>query len=295
MLLVGVRRIPRLVWGVLALAVLEMGVFAARALDTFDSTTVGASAVRTVLASRPGEYRILSPLNINSAMVVGASDLWGGDPGVVRRYAEFMTWTQGGDPDQATQYVNFTRLDPLYTMLRLRYVFVAEKNRVRIIETPQSSMDQVHLVTRYQVVAGRDALFRMMRSEAFDPRREVLLEREPTPPPVASEYAGTAKVVASSTDWLEIVADVASPSVLLITDVYTPAWRAVALPGSSQKTYDLMPANYVLRAVPLAAGQHRLRIEYAPITFTVGIWVSVVAWIGFGVMGVVWWKVLQKA
>ena len=92
-LLVGVRRIPRLVWGVLALAVLEMGVFAARALDTFDSTTVGASAVRTVLASRPGEYRILSPLNINSAMVVGASDLWGGDPGVVRRYAEFMTWT----------------------------------------------------------------------------------------------------------------------------------------------------------------------------------------------------------
>jgi hypothetical protein len=76
-----------------ALAVLEMGVFAARALDTFDSTTVGASAVRTVLASRPGEYRILSPLNINSAMVVGASDLWGGDPGVVRRYAEFMTWT----------------------------------------------------------------------------------------------------------------------------------------------------------------------------------------------------------
>jgi hypothetical protein len=78
---------------VLALAVLEMGVFAARALDTFDSTTVGASSVRTVLASRPGEYRILSPLNINSAMVVGASDLWGGDPGVVRRYAEFMTWT----------------------------------------------------------------------------------------------------------------------------------------------------------------------------------------------------------
>jgi len=180
-------------------------------------------------------------------------------------------------------------------MLRLRYVFVAEKNRVRIIETPQSSMDQVHLVTRYQVVAGRDALFRMMRSEAFDPRREVLLEREPTPPPVASEYAGTAKVVASSTDWLEIVADVASPSVLLITDVYTPAWRAVALSGSSQKTYDLMPANYVLRAVPLAAGQHRLRIEYAPITFTVGIWVSVAAWIGFGVMGVVWWRVLQKA
>jgi hypothetical protein len=163
------------------------------------------------------------------------------------------------------------------------------------MEAPQPSMDPVHLVTRYQVVTGRDALFRAMRSEAFDPRREVLLEREPTPPPAGSEHAGTAKVVASSTDWLEIAADVASPSVLLMTDVYTPAWRAVALPGSSQKTYDLMSANYVLRAVPLAAGQHRLRIEYAPVAFTVGIWVSVVAWSGFGVIGVVCWRVLQKA
>jgi hypothetical protein len=294
-LLAGVRRTPRLIGGVLALAVLELGVFAARSLDTFDSTTVGSSAIRTVLAPHPGEYRILSTLSPNSAMVVGASDLWGGDPGVVRRYAEFMTWTQGGNPDQATQYVNFTRLDPLYAMLRLRYVFAAEKNRVRVIEAPQSAMDQVHLVTQYRVVTGRDALFSAMRSAAFDPHREVLLEREPMPPPVASEHAGTAKVVASSTDWLEIEADVASPSVLLITDLYTPAWRAVALPGSSQERYDLMPANYVLRAVPLAAGRHRLRVAYAPAAFTVGTWVSAVAWIGFGVVGMVWWRVLKKA
>ncbi len=191
--------------------------------------------------------------------------------------------------------MNFTRLDPLYAMLRLRYVFAAEKNRVRVIEAPQSAMDQVYLVTQYRVVTGRDALFSAMRSAAFDPHREVLLEREPTPPPVASEHAGTAKVVASSTDWLEIEADVASPSVLLITDLYTPAWRAVALPGSSQERYDLMPANYVLRAVPLAAGRHRLRVAYAPAAFTVGTWVSAVAWIGFGVVGMVWWRIWKKA
>src|SRR2546427_741708 len=50
-LLVGMRRTPRLVGGVLALAVLELGLFAARSLDTFDSTTVGASAVRTRLTN----------------------------------------------------------------------------------------------------------------------------------------------------------------------------------------------------------------------------------------------------
>jgi hypothetical protein len=81
------------------------------------------------------------------------------------------------------------------------------------------------------------------------------------------------------------------------TDLYAQfiAWRAVTLPGSSQKSYDLMPANYVLRAVPLAAGQHRLRVEYAPAAFTVGLWVSVVARVGFIALSVVWWRGLQKA
>jgi hypothetical protein len=218
-------------------------------------------------------------------MVWGAFDVWGGDPGVVRRYAEFITWTQGGDPDTATQYMNFTEFDPLYAMLRFRYRFRTESNKVRITEAPQPSMDRVHLVTRYRVLADRDAIFSMMRSGSFDPRREVILEREPTPRPVESEYAGVAMVVASSTDWLEIEAEVASPSVLLITDVYTPAWRAVALPGSSQVQYDLMPANYVLRAVPLAAGRHRFGVEYAPTAFTVGKWVSVMAWIAFVLVG----------
>jgi len=211
--------------------------------------------------------------------------VWGGDPGVVRRYAEFITWSQGGDPDTATQYVNFTEFDPLYAMLRFRYMFRTSGNKARITEAPQPSMDRVHLVTRYRVLADRDAIFRVMRSGSFDPRQEVILEREPTPRPSESEHAGTAMVVASSTDWIEIEAEVAAPSVLLITDVYTPAWRAVALPGSSQVRYELMPANYVLRAVPLAVGRHRFRVEYVPTAFTVGKWVSGTAWIGFVIVG----------
>jgi len=286
LLLVGMRHTPRLVCGVLALAVAELFVFAARSLDTFDSTTVLTAPVRAFLSEHPGDYRILNTLNVNSATVLGAYDVWGGDPGVVRRYAEFITWTQGGDPDTATQYVNFTEFDPLYAMLRFRYMFRTDSNKVRITEAPQPSMDRLHLVTRYRVLADRDAIFRVMRSESFDPRREVILEREPTPRPVESEHAGTATVVASSTDWLEIEAAVASPSVLLITDVYTLAWRAVALPGTSQVGYDLMPANYVLRAVPLAVGRHRFRVEYAPTAFTVGKWVSVTAWIAFVIVGV---------
>jgi len=50
------------------------------------------------------------------------------------------------------------------------------------------------------------------------------------------------------------------------------------LAGSVQQKYNLMPADYILRAVPLAAGHHHLRVVYAPPSFPIGIALSVVAW-----------------
>ncbi|MEI6561632.1 MAG: hypothetical protein WCO68_06050 [Verrucomicrobiota bacterium] len=261
--------------------VLETFFVARHTRDTFDTRTVADSSLREFIAKHPGDYRSLNLLNPNSAMSLGAQDLWGGDPSVVRRYAEFISWTQGIAPDSATQYVNFRGADPLYAMLRFRYAFVPDQKGVRVLESPTAPMEHVQLVSRCQVISLREAIFSAMRAEGFDPRKEVILERAPSIAPVASEAPGTARVVASSTDWLEVEADAASPAILLITDPYTPAWRAVALPGSVQQQYDLQPANYVLRAVPLAAGHHHLRIEYAPRAFTIGVWVSLGSWLAF--------------
>jgi uncharacterized membrane protein YfhO len=38
-----------------------------------------------------------------------------------------------------------------------------------------------------------------------------------------------------------------------------------------------MPANYCLRAIPLAAGHHLLRVEYSPLGFRAGKAVSMMA------------------
>jgi len=269
--------IPRLI---LAIAVSEMFCFARGLRDTFDSTSPAPAPVREFLAAHPGDIRILNPLNPNSALALDAQDLWGGDPGVVRRYAEFIGFTQGINPDQVTQDVPFRQLDSLYAMLRLRYAFVPQDGRLQVMEA-SNPMERVQLVSRYRLVPKRDQILAAMRGPGFDPRREVLLETPPLPAPVDFAPAGTARVVNSSTDWLEIAADTPQPAILLITDVYTPAWRARALPGSSQSQYDLQPADYVLRCVPLAAGHHRLRVEYVPAAYLAGKWVSVTSWLLF--------------
>jgi hypothetical protein len=107
------------------------------------------------------------------------------------------------------------------------------------------------------------------------------LESEPEPKPSTAESPGTVRIAAASTDALEIEADIEQPAILLITDAFTPSWRAVALPGSVQTNYKLLPANYILRAVPLQAGHHHFRVEYARDALTFGKWISLLATLAF--------------
>ncbi|HEX7618139.1 MAG TPA: hypothetical protein VF480_05395 [Verrucomicrobiae bacterium] len=283
--------IPRLI---LALAIIEMFFFARGERDTFDSTSVAPEPMKKFLAANPGDGRILSLLNPNMALTLGVQDLWGYDEGIVRRYSEFIAFTQGINPDDPPFNVSFHRLDPLYAVFRLRYAIVPYKGKIRIVELP-NPMEHVQLISRYRLVRERDQIFAAMREPEFDPHSEVLLETPPQPVPVDSAPTGTARVVNFSTDWLEIEADTPQPAILLITDVYTPAWRAVALPGSSQSHYDLQPADYVLRAVPLVAGHHRLRVEYAPGAYRYGKWVSVISWLLFAAAAGVWFRMRNRS
>ncbi len=287
------NRDPRVIYGLVALGLAEAFCFAHAARPTFDSSTIVNAEAKSFLDAHPGDYRIINPRNPNSAMSLRVPDIWGYDPNVVRRYAEFITWTQGGDPDSATLYVKFTRFDPLYAMLRLDYVLGERAGKLETAEAPVRPMPHLQLIGNYRVLQSRDAIFGALRSESFDPTHEVILESEPEPRPASGENPGTVTLVESSTDTLTIQADLAQPSILLITDVYTQSWRAIPLPGSVQSKYDLLPANYVLRAVPLAAGHHHLRVECAPRGFVIGKWISIVA--GFLFLGAVVGRKLRTA
>src|SRR5207249_3761092 len=132
------------------LAVLELFVFAHSSLDTFDLAQALSPQVKELLAQHPGDYRILNLRNPNAAMSLGAEDLWGYDPGVLRRYAQLLGFTQGLPPDQYTQLIAFGRHHPLFDMLRCRFMLVPQGTKTTVYQTT-NSLPRLQLVQRFQV------------------------------------------------------------------------------------------------------------------------------------------------
>jgi hypothetical protein len=259
------------------MVVAEVFAFARLNRPTVDIADIVPDGLVQFVRQHPGNYRTLNLSNANAAMVVGAADVWGMDAGVPARYAEFMAWTQQANPDTVDQNLRITRVGSFFDMLRLRYVFHRSEVVAGTMDVDEGGnpMDQVLLVHDWQVAPGRDAVFLAMGKESFDPRRTVILETSPNLVQPSRRPGGeSASIVSQGTDEMTIEAHVAEPAILLVTDAYSTGWRAVPLEGSSQTRYDVLPADYVLRGIPLAAGHHRLRLEYRPSHFAAGLWIS---------------------
>jgi hypothetical protein len=212
----------------------------------------------------------------NSVMSRGAYAIWAYDPIIVKRYAEFMAFTQGKDPDETTQYLTVIQEWPfttLYPMLRCRFFFTLSGDTATVWNV-HNPMPQALIVYDYMLEPERDHAFRTMKDKSFDPRRRVLLEEEPVPVPSRTGSGGEVRVARQTTDEIELEVDLTKPGILLVTDVYSKGWTARAVIPGPQSEYRILPANYCLRAVPLVAGHHHILMEYRPAAAIAGRWLS---------------------
>lgn len=62
----------------------------------------------------------------------------------------------------------------------------------------------------------------------------------------------------------------------MLSDTYYPGWKAF-VDGTRQKIYR---ANYAFRAIPLSAGTHNVEFVYDPMSFKLGIGVTILGILG---------------
>lgn len=82
---------------------------------------------------------------------------------------------------------------------------------------------------------------------------------------------GRAELKGQGTDFMEIEAEFDAPGVLLVSESYSPGWRA--------EGFEVVPAEHALIGVRLPEGKHAFRLEYEPRSWPAARWISSAGWL----------------
>jgi hypothetical protein len=165
------RRRARAAVLVAVLAAAELFVFARVYQRPTFQLGEGLPDALTPYVQGQGDTRTLDPFLPNLAMAVDGADLWGYDSFVLRRYMQFVYFTQGWPLEDADFFQHVGALGPhrLFAMLRCRLALVPRGNAVEMVA--MEPMPRLHLVTSYRVCPGREAVFAAMAARTSTPAK----------------------------------------------------------------------------------------------------------------------------
>jgi hypothetical protein len=257
-----------------------------------------ASAPLDFLRTRPGPFRVLGldgqfPPNANA--MYGIEEVRGYNALDRDTYLRFLAAT-GPYPQPASWFptLHFSNFESrLVDLLNVRYVLSSRELRhpklspvwergTRVYEN-RAALPRAFMVYASRVLSDGRAVERALRDPHFDPGTVVLLE---APAPVLAgpaDPAPTVRILQYHPEWVEIGVETRYPGVLVLGDAWFPGWRA-QLDGAR---VSILRADLILRAVEMPPGSHRVRFEYRPLSFRLGLiasglGVSVLAALGAG-------------
>lgn len=161
-----------------------------------------------------------------------------------------------------TEEINSKALTLVYT----------DPNGVRIYEN-REVLPRAFIVGD-SVVLSKDEVLEFMKGGHFEPQRHVVLE-EPTGPmeaaaPGEGQPCATPAIIDYSQAQVTLETACERPGFLVLSDSYYPGWKAY-MDGVEAKVY---LANYVMRAVSLPTGKHKVEFRYDPAVFRIGAFIS---------------------
>lgn len=255
----------------LAMLTIELFINGATHLPRFKEDEILNHPIVEALRIHSGEGRVLNLDYRNAAMVNGGYELWGNDPGIGKRWAEFVGATQGVTfPEH--QNIYFSKLTPQLALARLQWRMHYTPEGVNLTPPQSAPFPRALLFHSIEIVDSKNLLQRLT-APSFDFRQTLLVE-EPIPIQPNPSGKGTVTLISNSINALELTAETSTPAVLLITDAYDKGWSARSLDRNHLHSYRVIPADHAFIGIPLEAGNHQILLEYRPRTLTAGLLLS---------------------
>ena len=221
-----------------------------------------------------------------------------------KRYAEYLHLSQKGPdaplPDRFFRWTMFHRYgSPLLNLLNTKYVLtstaenpdnpdlkLAYQGEIKVLEN-LSAFPRAFIVPHYHLCTDRRAAYETIGSyRQADFTSRVVLE---SPPPALFRQKAPGRPAAAPSrierityrnNRVEIDIDAGGSGFLVLSDSYHPDWRATV----NGKPVAILRANYIMQAVPVSEGHHRVVFQFSSRTLTVGILTTAAGWLVLAVL-----------
>jgi hypothetical protein len=232
-----------------------------------------------------------------------------------KRYGDYLHLTQRGldvsPPKQHSRWVFFRYFgSPLLDLLNVKYLLTPATERIQSSKLELVYDDEIRIyrnrdcfpriffVSEYvHQEDAKEAYATVGRFSAEDFRKTVVVED--LPPSIYLSRDGTqepatqAKIipVAYQPNRIELVVSAPTSGFLVMSDSYHPRWEA-KIDG---RETSVLRANYVMRAVPVPAGDHRVTLLFRPDMLILGVVITALGWAALlGVGGILVFKTLKN-
>ncbi len=242
-------------------------------------------------------YRALEPLDgryatvgrgkvfdrtTNESMLFGTESIDAYNAVQLRRYWSFVRALQR--PSIKYNRAHFVRrsraafdlLHVNWTVARRARGFGRLRQRAEVIEGDWAlsrrlpPIQRASVIPSWTVLRTPDEALEAVSDPRFDPSRTVILEGDPgLPRPPAAAAAGQAVFRWTGTNSARIAVRAPTDGLLLIRNAYDDRWRATV----DGRPAPVLPADYVIQAVPVRRGSHAVELTYDD------------PWIGYGLLG----------
>ena len=118
----------------------------------------------------------------------------------------------------------------------------------------------------------------LMDDPNFDERTNIVLHQKPKLDLPRQPAAGKVRVASFEPEQILIEIDAPDNAILSLSQPHYPGWQA-SLNGQAT---DIIRAYGGLSAIEIPAGKRQLRLQFAPMSYTIGGLWSLVTWLGLG-------------
>jgi uncharacterized membrane protein YfhO len=226
-------------------------------------------------------------LKPSASAMYGLNDVGGFSSVYLRRYVEFLGQIDASGPSVplgillgAGQFNS-----PLVDLLNVKYALspadVQAPGWSRVYDADlriyqrRDPLPRAWIASTAEMITDDATILTRLAQPGFDPRQTVMVEQPPLESlgTTGADPAGQVSLDRYENNHLALTTSMKRDGWLVLSEIFYPGWTA---------TIDGMPANlyranYILRAIPVPAGQHRIELNFMPLSFVIGAAISLIS------------------